>query len=198
MAFFIMECDGPYPTMPIRASEETNHFSSPWNRGTAFSDTTLAKIKEPIAYVNARSLDPEEPQNLKAMYKAEAVPLMRDDLVDALLAAGVKNLQLFPALIRNAETGECVASYKAFNVVGLVACADQSASLLLGTTGFNQSDTDFDSLVINESKAGAEGLLLFRIAENISAIAVHASVKQEIEKRGIPGMVFYGPGEWCG
>ncbi len=57
-------------------------------------------------------------------------------------------------------------------------------------------DTDFDSLVIDEEKT--MGFRLFRLAENCSAIVVSEEVKVAIEERGIPGIVFYGPGEWSG
>ena len=196
MTYYILECDGPYPTMPVRETDETRDIPSPWNDGRILTNFVLEEIKGPITYVKARRRNPEDPQNLKAMYDALAIPLIRDDLVEALLDAGVNNLQLFPAIIEDPETGEKATNYKAFNVVGLIACADEKASTLMGTTEFRKLDTDFDGLVIDETKTN--GALLFRVAENISAIAIHESVKQKIEERGIPGMVFYGPGEWAG
>ncbi len=196
MAYYILECDGPFPTMPIRATEETRKISNPWNRGKMLSEITMGKIQFPLGYIKAQATDPDMPQNLKAMYKSEAIPLMRDDLIEALLKSGVDNLQLFPAYIKDSETGEKANNYKAFNVVGLIACADRKSSILMGTTCFQNLDTDFDGLVIDESKTN--GLLMFRVAENISAIAIHESIKYTIEKYKIPGMVFYKSGEWAG
>lgn len=67
---------------------------------------------------------------------------------------------------------------------------------MMGTSGSTMGDADFHALIIDESKTA--GLLLFRLAENISAIVVHERVKQSIEAAGIPGFAFYGPGEWSG
>lgn len=67
---------------------------------------------------------------------------------------------------------------------------------LMGTSNTTMGDIDFVSLVIDESKA--TGHLLFRLAENVSAVVVHEQVKSAIEASAIPGFVFYGPGEWSG
>ena len=93
-------------------------------------------------------------------------------------------------------TGEEHTNYKAFNVVGLVAAADLGASKMMGTTSSTLIDADFASLALDESKA--HGLLLFRLAENVSAIVVDERVRQEIEGRKIPGILFYASGEWSG
>jgi hypothetical protein len=57
-------------------------------------------------------------------------------------------------------------------------------------------DADFDRLVLNEAKCA--GKLLFRLAENITAIIVDERVKVEIEERGIKGIFFYASGQWAG
>jgi hypothetical protein len=195
MTYYILGCDGPYPTMPISATDETDEIIGPWIDGQLLTKFVLADIHGPITYEFGLPVS-REAENLKALYTSESIPLMRDDLVEALQVAGVSNLELFPASITNPETGEVFSNYKAFNLVGLVACADESKSTLMGTTEFRKLDTDFDGLVIDEAKAN--GLLMFRVAECVTAIAIHESVKQKIEERGIPGMVFYGPGEWAG
>jgi hypothetical protein len=147
---------------------------------------------KPLVY----TLDPDYGGMPKAMYDEEAVPVMRDDVVDALRRAGVDNLQLFEAVLREPKSGKEHTAYKAFNVIGLVACAEPAASELMGTSSSDVGDVDFHGLVIDDSKT--HGLLLFRLAEAVSAIVVHRKVREAIEGAGIPGFIFYGPGEWSG
>jgi len=108
----------------------------------------------------------------------------------------VSNIQYFDATLSNPLTGEVRHDYKAFNIVGLVACADMAASQLMGTSSSTMGDADFHSLVIDESKTG--GALMVRLAENMSAIVVHKQLKDAITAAGIPGFVCCGPREWSG
>jgi len=147
---------------------------------------------EPLEY----TLDPDYPGHLIPLYHEESVPLMRDDLVEALREAGVDNLQLFRAVVVDETTGVKHTNYKAFNVVGIIASADMERSKMMGTNDSEMVDLDFDRLVIDESKP--QGTLLFRLGEAVNAIVVHESVKKKIEERGIDGIVFYGPGDWAG
>lgn len=185
MAYFVMVGEGKHPVMPIASGPD---FPGNWYLGRPITDA----VPQPLVY----TLDPDYGGKPKAMYGEKAIPVMRDDVVAALTGAGVDNIQYFDALLKDPASGTEYRNYKAFNIVGLVACADMSASQLMGTAPARIGDTDFASLVIDESKAG--GMLMFRLAENIGAIVVHERVKQAIEAAGIPGFVFYGPGEWSG
>ena|SRR2546425_5903859 len=184
--YFVMSGEGLTPAALI--AEGPDLPSSPWTFGTPVDDA----IHEPLLY----RLDPAYPGLLQTLYHEEGVPLMRDDLVEALHEAGVDNLQLFPAVVLDETTGTRHTNYKAFNVVGIVSCADKNQSVLMGTTDSEMIDVDFDRLFIDESKT--QGALLFRLAEAVNAIVVHESVRKTIEERGIDGIVFYGPGEWAG
>ncbi len=184
--YFVMRGEGPTPAALI--AEGPHLRSSPWNGGTPIQD----EIVEPLEY----TLDPDYPGHLIPLYHEESVPLMRDDLVEALREAGVDNLQLFRAVVVDETTGVKHTNYKAFNVVGIIASADMERSKMMGTNDSEMVDLDFDRLVIDESKP--QGTLLFRLGEAVNAIVVHASVKKKIEERGIDGIVFYGPGDWAG
>src|SRR3989338_5350545 len=96
---------------------------------------------EPLVYI----LDPDYPGNLKALYE-QSVPVMRVDLLEAIRSAGVGNLEVFPAIIRDPESKKEYDDYRAFNIVGVVACADRKKSKLMGTTKFTMIDTDFAGL----------------------------------------------------
>lgn len=184
MSYYVMVCEGKHPVTPIRKGPRKGG----WRLGRLLTDP----IDQPLSY----ELDSGYPGTLKAMYSAEAVPLMHDSVRAVLDAAGVSNVQYFDAVVRDPASGKEHNDYKAFNIVGLVACADMEASERMGTSASAMGDTDFHALVIDESRTG--GQLLFRLAENISAIVVHERIRQAIEQAGIPGFVFYGPGEWAG
>lgn len=186
MAYYVMVGEGKHPVMPIASGPEG--FNSNWYLGRPITDA----VPQPLVY----TLDVDYEGDPKAMYGEKAVPVMRDDVIAALASAGVDNIQYFDAVLKDPESGAEYRNYKAFNIVGLVACADMGASQLMGIAPPRMGDIDFASLVIDESKTG--GALLFRLAENIGAIVVHERVKQAIEAAGIPGFVFYGPGTWSG
>ncbi|WP_164010462.1 imm11 family protein [Pyxidicoccus trucidator] len=132
----------------------------------------------------------------KAFY-SPGVPLIRNDLVDALREASVDNFELFDAVLKDPITGQEFNEYKAFNVLGLVAAADMDKSKRAPINLDSEMiDVFFDSLVIDNTKT--QGLLMFRLAQSVDAIIIHERVKQAVEKRGIPGMVFYKPEDWSG
>ncbi len=134
--------------------------------------------------------------NLKAMYKLDA-PLIRVDLLQVLIDAGVDNLQLFEAVVRDTASGEEHKNYRAFNVVGVISAADMSESSVMHDGSLTGLDHDFANLVLDEQRIPSK-LLLFRLAESVNAIIVHEKIKKTIEAQGIEGMVFYGSGEWSG
>lgn len=183
--YYVMVGEGKHPIMPIASGPD---FEGNWHSGRPITGT----VPQPLVYM----LDPDYGGKPKAMYGEKAIPVMRDDVVAALTGAGVDNIQFFDAVLKDPASGTEYRNYKAFNVVGLVARADTAASTLMDSSSSRMGDADFESLVIDESKAA--GTLLFRQAENVSAIVVHERVKLAIETAGIPGFVFYGPGEWSG
>jgi hypothetical protein len=191
MTHFVMECEGPTPAAYIKTDLDLP--DGPWYRGSPLSAEVVAEIPSPIVYTRDR---PNREGTYKDLYTAESYPLMSSRLLAVLRSVGASNLEVFPACIRNPLTREERLDYVAFNVVGLVAAADMTESVLMGTSDDKLLAVDFHSLVIDEKKAG--GLLLFRLAESCSAIVISSSVKEAIERAGIPGMVFYGPGEWAG
>ncbi|MFH1175747.1 MAG: DUF1629 domain-containing protein [bacterium] len=185
MAYYVMTCEGVFPSAAMKGGPKLG--DPPWLHGRI-----VKNIPIPLTY----TLDPDRPGNLVAMYEGMKYPIMRDDLIEALQAVGVNNLQLFEAIIRDPVTGREYSNYKAFNIVGVVSAADMEKSVLMGTSDSKMIDADFDSLVIDEKRAAP--FRLFRLAENVSAIIVDDVVKKEVECRGIPGMVFYDPRDWSG
>jgi hypothetical protein len=183
--YYVMVCVGEHPVKPIGQGPD---FFAVWRDGCPISET----VPEPLVY----TLSPDYPGSPKAMYYEKSIPVMREDVINVLMGVGVNNIQFFDAIIYDPVTNKRYDNYKAYNIIGLVACADMLASELMKTSESLMTDTDFHALVIDESKTN--GMLLFRLAENVSAIIVHKKVKNAIEAENIPGFIFYGPGEWAG
>ena len=174
---------------PIRTTRGRKALQKPrWIDGTPLG----FEVPKPIVC----ELDPNYPGTPKALYHAEPIPVMNDELAAALAAAGVDNLELFDAVLVDPETGKAHRNYKAFNIVGKIAAADMEKSKRMGVSDRKMISADFDSLDIDESRA--VGGRIFRLAENVTAIVVDEQVKREVESRGIEGIFFYPSGEWSG
>lgn len=189
MKYFVMVCEGEHPVFPI--SKAPRLPGGPWYHGQKLK----ISVPTPLDYI----LDPDFSNecNIKAMYNNKAIPIMHNQLTKVLSSAGVNNLELFPARLINPNTGAIHEGFQAFNIIGLIAAADlDSSSLMNPEAEPTILDTDFESLVIDEDKT--LGFHLFRLAESCNAICVSEQVKKAIEVSGIPGMIFYGPGEWSG
>jgi hypothetical protein len=140
-------------------------------------------------------LDPQFPGVMMPMYDA-GVLVFSKPMVIALEKAGVDNLECFPAVLRNPESGTEYRDYFAVNIVGAVTAADMGQSEFDAPSGTPIVDVDFDSLVIDEKRAG--DLLMFRLAECITAIVVHERVKQALEAANIRHLDFLPPEQWIG
>jgi hypothetical protein len=149
------------------------------------------EVATPLEY----GLDPDYPGDLLPFYTANA-PLMHGKLIQAIRDAGADTLQLFDAVLVDPQRAARHDDYKAVNIVGLVAMADLAKSRTMGTSDSRMLDVDFEKLEFREGAAGDH--LIFRLAESVNAIVVHANVKRSIEKAGLAGMTFYASGEWSG
>jgi hypothetical protein len=183
--YFVMSCEGIVPGTMIGTFPKI--MALPWMSGQPIK----GKIPEPLEF----ELDPMYKGKLKPFYKGR-IPLMRDDLIAALRKAGVDNLQLFTAVLKDPFEKKEHKDYKAFNVVGAIAAADLKKSKTMFPQKAKKIDMTFDTLAIDESKVG--GPLMFRLAESVNAIMVHSKVKLVVEESGIVGMTFYKPEEWAG
>jgi hypothetical protein len=186
MPHFIMACNGVFPSAALESGPSRT--DPPWMSGQPLRKPP----SEPLIY----TLDTKRPGNIPAMITGTAYPLMRDDLIEALRAVGVDNLELFEAVIVDPATGQEHRNYKAFNILGAVAAADMSKSVLASSSDSKVIDADFDSLSIDPKRAAP--FRLFRLAESVNAIVVDESVKTEVKRRKIEGMRFYDPANWAG
>lgn len=184
-----MDGEGVHPVHPI--DKQPRLPGGPWYRGTKLLitfDTPIECELEPID---------DQKRNIKMLYGNKSIPIIHNSLVEALVAAGVNNLELFPAVLSNPTTGEAHTDFKAFNVIGLVSAVDLNTSKLMhGSARMQVLDTDFEQLNLDVPESN--NLHLFRLEESCNAICVSEKVKAEIEKRNIPGIIFYASGEWSG
>ena len=119
--------------------------------------------------------------DLKEMYYADALVVSKR-LYTELKAAGVNNMDTYSCVISNAETGFKTEEYIAVNLLGLMNSDDLAMTKIRG-------DLTFDELK-------AKGRLMFRLAENPSAIMVHKSVKEHLENKGFEMLTFMEPEMW--
>lgn len=103
------------------------------------------------------------------------------------------NLDGYPVVIRSASGGPDCHDYVAVNIVGAIAAANMEESEI-ADMGDGMIDVTFDSLVIDEAKAG--GQLLFRLAESITTIIVNESVVDHLNALGGFGLTFMPPEEF--
>ena len=126
----------------------------------------------------------------------KGVLLFTKPMLASIEAAGVDNLETFDAILHDPATGQKYNNYKAINIVGAVAAANLGESEFEAPSGSPIVDVDFDSLVIDEKKAG--GLLMFRLAECVTAIMIHERVKKQLEADEIPYLDFVEPKDFIG
>jgi len=127
---------------------------------------------------------------------SRGILLWREDVVATLADASVDNFDSYDSILIDLLTGRRFHNYKAINILGLVAAADLAKSKYAAPSGSALIDTDFDSLVIDQTKA--RGLSLFRLAECVTAIVVHQRVRQRLEEKGIQYLNFVAPDKWIG
>jgi hypothetical protein len=183
--YYMLECYGP--DGEDRAGLHSVHGLGGlnWMLGSRFPDPIPAPIQI--------TLDADRGMMLP-MFNAQIL-LFRDDLLAAVRECGIDNLDVYDTELFNPLTNERFRNYKAINIIGAVSAADLAKSQFQAH-GAPIVDVEFDSVAIDSEKAN--GLLMFRLAENVSAIVVHERVKRHVEKRGIKHLDWIDPGNWMG
>jgi hypothetical protein len=185
-AHYVLACYGP-DEEDVTGIGDVANTTVAWQSG--------ARLREPPPVPVLVNLDPQFPGIMLPMYDA-GILVFSKPMVAALEKAGVDNMETFPAILRDVESGAEHRDYFAVNIVGAVAAADLGRSEFDAPSGSRIVDVDFDSLVIDEKRAG--DLLMFRLAECITAIVIHERVKQALESAKIPHLDFLPPEQWIG
>jgi len=189
-SYYMMDCI-KYRRGYLRRIETDPAFakiSGPWINGQR-----LKNVPRSLECV----LDPLVKGEMPVFFKKATIPLMREDLLDTLRGLGVRNIDSYEATIRDPETGQTWNNYKAVNFVEVISAANMKKSKFEPTNP-PLIDVLFDSVAVDASKTG--GALLFRLAENLSALMAHKKIKTAIEAQPerFPYMVFIEPEEWAG
>jgi hypothetical protein len=117
--------------------------------------------------------------------------LMSNAFYEALLEAGVDNLDVYDAIIQSEDGSVVHKGYKAFNLIGLIRAADMSRTVFRDPPGTTLIDASIEHLEVDGHKP--RGLKMFRLAENVSAVLVHEDVKRVLESKGFPHVIFTEP-----
>ncbi|MFQ5503537.1 MAG: imm11 family protein [Planctomycetota bacterium] len=147
----------------------------PWKMGLHWGNP----LEKPIEL----ALDPEAGTDLPDAFLV-GIPLFSTRLIGLLRSLGVDNLQEFDAVITDPRDDRKIVSYKAVNIVGLVECADLTASEYF--EGDGPPLMQFDHLVIDETRA--RGLLFFRLGEDAATILVHERVADPLLQENLIGV----------
>ncbi len=120
-------------------------------------------------------------------------PFVSDAMRRALDAAGVDNVEYFPAqVVRQYDEDEVLAHYWAANVVGAVACAAPPAD----ATAAADADDARPSFRVDPRRA--RGFGLFRLAEDRRLLIVSEAVADALRAAGLRGLVLQAPEAFTG
>lgn len=142
-------------------------------KGEYISHDEAVRLPKPLVFPVDCNNELKQPNHLTGI----SIPLMSHELVSVLQKNGVDNLQQFPAILRNEETGDEWGNYYAVNIVGLISCADMEKSDYTQIGARPNSDiplAHFHNLVIDEERA--HGHYLFRLAEEPHVIVASEEI----------------------
>lgn len=186
--YYLMRPSDPPGELGVRLERLEDGSNRSWMLGARFS-----AAEAPVGPVRLR-FDPESAGTVLREFYAVPVPLVSKRLLAVLQEAGVDNLDVYPAVITDERTGQVHETHVAVNIIGAIAAADLGQSVLDPRVPERQISAAFDTLVIDEG--AARGALMFRLAENVSAIVVHERVKERVEQEDIPTVEFVAPADW--
>jgi hypothetical protein len=149
----------------------------PWTMGMHCDD----KLDEPIEV----SLDPNYGTDLPDAFLV-GIPCFSERLSKLLHSLGVDNFQEYEIVLVDPRDNRKILNYKAVNIVGLVQCADLSASEYFAESG--PPLMDFYRLVVDEKKAG--GMSFFRLYEDADTILVHERIAKHLIAAKLVGVDF--------
>lgn len=183
--YYIFKCFSPPSSYLARIEYRDDDPFRLWNAGEQLESV-------PELPIHARAITDD--QTVLAEFWDASLPLMTQRLHEVLLAAGVSNLDVYPAVLTDSRSGVEDNSYVAFNIIGTIAAADlQNTKFAPGSTD-RMISADIDKLTIDPSKT--KGALMFRLAEAVNAIVVHETVKNAVEAAGIDTLTFMSPEDW--
>lgn len=165
--------------MYYRLGANLNLYSGYMHKEDNYDETLMSGEKvneEELTLPWPFSLASDESDQLELSDYYPGAELMSARLVETLRAAGVDNLQTFPAIVSDTRRDRRIDNYLVVNVIGLVSVANMSTSISrpLADVQF------FESLTIDPAKA--LDLLMFRLAESRGDVIVSERVAKRIQE----------------
>jgi hypothetical protein len=119
------------------------------------------KLRMPLAFQVSHSAD-DPPKH----FLEQTIPVWSTMLHQAILGAGIRNLDAYEAVLQNRKARKNWHSYLAINIIGMAACADMRKSEfdVIATLPSGVKYAKFDKLVIKASLIPK--LHLFRLAQD--------------------------------
>jgi hypothetical protein len=188
-AYYVLRVEDPEVGYRARLVYSRDYATRSWMTGARFD----REPPEPIV-IKLRGTD-EEGWVLGDLWLTP-ITIMSKRVHEALLKAGVDNLDTYAVELHDPEDGKVYEDFVAFNVVGKIAAADAAKTKFAPGSPQRMISADIDSLGIDAKRT--HGALMFRLAESVNAIIVHESVKNVIEAAGIDTLTFLEPEDWAG
>ena len=185
--YYVMDCYPRTGDADITEDPDLPADIDNWMGGGKLSQTP----PDPLVFI----IEADDEGTMRPFFNG-AVPLMLEGMIDALRECGIDNLETYPAVITEVGSGQEHADYSAVNIIGAVKAADmvQSVAEEPGLVQDGLINVFFESLVLDDS--ALRGQLLFRLAESLSGIIVHKSVRDHLVKKGFDRLDFVHPAEW--
>jgi len=193
MNYYILDTDGPLPLCSVSFEDDRELYYSDFQSAEFWDFADVVSPTPPLRF-DLHCDDPSKPYTMVPIYYG---PLFRDDLIEALLAAGVDNLQLFDVLLVEPKTGREFTNYKLVNIIGLADIVDKKGSKMMGI-GDEVFPDHYARATFRTELDVADDALMFRLSGASSAIVIHERVRRSIEKHKIPHMYYYESGKWAG
>lgn len=186
--YSILNCEDPDEGYLARLSYMPDDPRRSWILGERFSVPPPEPVRATI-----RGLDDDD--TVMAELWKSPVPVMSRRLLGALQQAGVSNLDVYPAVLSDPSSGKDYDDFVAFNVIGKISAVDLTRSRLAPGPVDQRHSMSIDQLLLDEARI--QGALMFRLAEAVSTIIVHASIKAHVEGAGFDTLTFYEPSDWA-
>ncbi len=107
--------------------------------------------------------------------------LYHKKLLSALFDFGVNNIQYYPVILRNQNTGQTEENYYLINILTTIDCVDlKKSKIKWWSSGMGY---DFISMVIDETKTN--GLSIFRLKDDPTKVLISEHLKNYIEKNKV-------------
>jgi hypothetical protein len=177
--YYVMAAENPDRMLLYSMPDLPDDLSDDWLFGKPFS----VEPEEPIRVTIQEGF---EKKQLLPFF--DHPPLVSAEFLKALQDAGVDNVVAYDAEICSEDERIIHRGYKAINIIGVIEAAAAG-------TVFTGDSRSFDAAIegLEIDPEATRDALMFRLAENQSAIVVHERVKRAIEAGNFHSVVFREP-----